>query len=89
MERYEEGFFSNARDWKLLFLFKIEIKRKPDCPNKEYSSIFEDIRQIIRAYPRGKRNLHWSMIMKIFLDIGKNPSKASCKQTGVVWSKYI
>ena len=89
MARDEEGFFNNAPDWKLFFFFKIEIKRKPGCPNKEYSSVLEDIHQIIRAYPRGKGNLHWSMNMKIFLDIGKNPSRASCKQTGVVWSKYI
>ena len=31
--------------------------------------IFKNIHQIIRAYPRGKKSLHWSMIMKILLYI--------------------
>ena len=89
MEGDEGDIFSNAPDWKALFLLKAEIKQNPGFPSKEYNSIFELICQNIRAYPRRKKNLHWSMIRKILLHIGRNPNKARCRQTSVACSKYI
>ena len=38
--------------------------------------------------PDVKKNLHWSIIGKRFLHIGKNPSKARCRRTNLVCPKY-
>ena len=38
--------------------------------------------------PDVKKNLHWSIIGKRFLHIGKNPSKARCRRTNMVCPKY-
>ena len=61
MEGDEGDIFSNAPDWKALFLLKAEIKQNPGFPSKEYNSIFELIYQNIRAYPRRKKICidHW------------------------------
>ena len=81
MEGDERGIFSKAPDWKLLFLLKIKIKQNTVCTNKEYNVIFTHIHQNIVAYPRSKKHLDWSMIGKILLHIGKNPSKTRWWQT--------
>ena len=66
---------------KMMFLFKIKIKQKSGCPNKEYITIFKHIYQNIRAYPRRKINLNCSVTGKILLNTGKNSSKKSHWQT--------
>ena len=63
MEGDERSIFSKALDWKPLFLKKIQIKKNPGCPNKEYRTICDQTL---------KKNLHWSMIEKILLHNGKN-----------------
>ena len=70
----EGGNFSKAQDWKPLFLLKVKIKQKPASRNKEYNVAFKHSHQNIRAYPRSKKNLRWSMIGKM-LHIGKNGEK--------------
>ena len=60
---------------------KIKITQNSGYPNKEHNVIFEHIHQNNRAYPRSKKNLHWSMIGKMLLHPGKNPSKVRCRKT--------
>ena len=79
MERDERGFLNKALDWKIVLLH-LKFKQKPGCPNKKYNAIFEYIHRNIRAYPRNKKNLHWSMDGKLLLHIGKNQRKH-----GQVW----
>ena len=76
MEGDEEVIFCETPDWKPLFLLKIKIKQNPSCPNKEYNGIFKHIYQNTMAYPRSKKNLHWAIIGKILLCIGKNLRKS-------------
>ena len=70
MEGDVGGIFSEAPDWKSLFLLKIKIKQNSGCPNKEYNAILQYIQyneydqlrwniMNIRAYLRSKKNLHW------------------------------
>ena len=83
MEKNEGGIFSKAPDPKSLFLVKIKIKQNSDFPNKEYNAIFMHIHQNTRTYPRSKNYLDLSMIGKIFLHIGKNPSDAWANKLGL------
>ena len=76
MEGTERGIFSKASDWKSLFLPKIKIKQNSGCPNKEYNGILKHIHIISGSIPEVKK-LGWSIIRKIFLHIGKNPSTAN------------
>ena len=55
MEMDEEGLFSEASEWKSLFLLKIKIKRNPSYPSKKYNAVFKPIHQNIRVYPRSKK----------------------------------
>ena len=64
-----------------LIRVKIKITQNSGYPNKEHNVIFEHIHQNNRAYPRSKKNLHWSMIGKMLLHPGKNPSKVRCRKT--------
>ena len=79
MEGDGGGISSEASNWKSLFLLKIKVKQSSSCPNKEHDSIFRRVHQKIRTYPRSKKkkkNLHWLVVGKILLHIGKNTSKA-------------
>ena len=76
-------------DWKPLFLLKMKIKQNPGRRNKAYNAIFEHIHQIIRACPRSKKFCIDQWLWKYYCILGKNPSKARCRQTHVVCSKYI
>ena len=76
MEGDVGGIFSEAPDWKSLFLLKIKIKQNSGCPNKEYNSIFEHINHITRAYPRSQKKK--SALIDDYENIiayWKNPSK--------------
>ena len=75
MEGDEGVTFRKAKAWKSLFLLKIKIKTQ--TPQKRH--IMQSSRTFIRisGLPEVKV-LHWSMIGKRFLHIGKNPSKAKC-----------
>ena len=64
MEGDERNICGNAPDWKPLFLLKISIKRNLGFPFGEYNTFFRHIHQNIRAYPRSKENLHWTVIWK-------------------------
>ena len=86
----KEVFSVKLQNKKLLL--EIISKQNLGCPNKEYNVILKHIHQNIRAYPRSKENLHWSMIGKVLLHIVKNPSKARHWQTNLYlfmnWKKF-
>ena len=51
----EGGIFSEALDWKFLFLLKRQINQNSICPNKEYNAIFKYIHQNIMTYCRSQK----------------------------------
>ena len=71
MEGDEVGIFSNVPDWKPLFLLKIKVNKTQAAQTKTSSStLFRISRPILKV-----KNLHRSMIMKIFLHIQNSSSK--------------
>ena len=44
----EGGIFSEAPDWKTLFLLKIKIKQNPGCPIKNENVVFKHFHQNIK-----------------------------------------
>ena len=51
-----------------------ENQTNPGCPNNDHNAIFKHAQENIIAYPRRKKNLHWSMSGEILLHIRR------CKQ---------
>ena len=77
----------NLQTKKLCFLIKMKIRQNVACPNEEHNAIFVHIFQNIRTYFRNKK-MHWSMIEKVLLHVGKNPSKVKQQRTSAVCFKY-
>ena len=77
LEGDKGGFFSEAPDWKHLFLLKTEIKQNPGWPNEECNAIIEHIYRNIRTYLRSKKisiDQYWENIIAYW-----DPSKAKSK----------
>ena len=82
---------SKASDWNPI-LFKIKRKQNVGRQNKEYNSIFKDIHQNIRAYPRSKKKSAKTLLRKQlgkhYCILGGNLSKVRCRWTNAVCSTY-
>ena len=83
----KEAFSEKLQTENLCFCLRRKLNETQAAQIRN-NAIFKNIHQIIRAYPISKKNLHWSVTLKV-LHIGKNLSKVRFRQINVVYSKYI
>ena len=82
----KEAFSVKLQDEK--FSFHLRWKLNETRAAQIIQSLSTSIR-LSRPVLEAKKNLYWSMIMKILLHIVKNLSKASCREASVACTDYI
>ena len=91
MEGVEGGIFSKVPDWKPLFLLKIKLTKAQDPQIRKIMQTSSTGIRFLGLIPELKKSalMHWSMIMKMLLDIGENPSKVRCGWTILICCNYV